>query len=362
MCYNKSMKKTAAFAVLVAGSFAVSVFLGSVAYAQHGTGLKIQPAIVEQSVDPGQVLNLSVQVTNLDPGTKTYYLATQDITSLTPSGQPILATSSQPGAYGLSSWITLSQKSVTLKSGETKTANYQIAVPKNASPGGHFGGLFLTANPPSANGNGAVVGFLVGNIISLRISGAVVETAQIQDFSTDHNIYGSPNVVFTTNVANQGNVLVRPRGPISISNMWGKNVGTVIMNDVAEAIFPGSARSFQVSWSGDGLSFGRYEAVMSLAYGDQAQKTISSSVSFWILPLGIILPFLLGLIVLILAIMFFMKWYVRRKLNQLGVSPNRSTAGVASYEKMPFSRLTLLTVIIVIFIALFLAALFIIFG
>ena len=75
-------------------------------------GVKIQPALVEQSVDPGQTLNLSLQVTNLDASTKTYYFSTQDITSLSPSGQPVFSTSSQLNQFGLSSWVVLSQKSV----------------------------------------------------------------------------------------------------------------------------------------------------------------------------------------------------------------------------------------------------------
>jgi hypothetical protein len=56
-------------------------------------------------------------------------------------------------------------------------------------------------------------------------------------------LYQAPNVAFTAIVANEGNVLLRPRGPIDVTNMFGQKVGEVIMNDQAAAIFPGTART-----------------------------------------------------------------------------------------------------------------------
>ena len=175
------------------------------------------------------------------------------------------------------------------------------------------GSLFLSSHRES----GASIGYEVANIISLRVAGEVNEQASVRQFSTDNYIYGSPNVTFNARIENSGNTLIRPTGPVEITNMFGTKVDNgLIFNESAAGVFPGDTREFTFEWKGEGYGFGRYEAILSPSYGEEgAKQTMSSSVTFWILPMNIVLPALGVLAVLLLSVYIGVKLYVRGKLS-----------------------------------------------
>ncbi len=165
--------------------------------------------------------------------------------------------------------------------------------------------------------------------MSLRVAGECVESAKIRQFSTDNYIYGSPNVTFNVRIENDGNTLVRPVGPVEITNMFGQKVDkNLVFNESAAAVFPKDTREFTFEWKGDGYGFGRYEAVISPIYGEEgAKQTMSSTVTFWILPVKIVLPALAILAVLLLTVYVGVKLYIRRKLAYYAAGSTRKISG-----------------------------------
>lgn len=349
----------------------ISVGLNEVK-AQEATGVRIQPSLIEERVDPGQVFSSILRVTNLDSETKTFYIIKRNISGLTERGEPIFATEQEETGYEISSWIKLAQDSVMIPGKATKEIPFSIVVPSIASPGGHFGGIFVSFTPPRPKETGVGVGFQVGTIINLRISGEVIEEAQIREFRTDKTIYSKPEVKFITRVENAGNVLVRPRGPLEITDFFGKKVATLRVNDEGAGIFPKAVRTFETEWKGEGLVFGRYQVVMSLVYGADGRKTISDTLSFWVLPLNVILPIVGGVLGLILVTIVLVKFYIRRKLRQIQKSTvgmaedNRGREGIESRYDVShsphFSKLMFVTIALILFVLLFLAVLFIFFA
>jgi hypothetical protein len=212
--------------------------------------------------------------------------------------------------------MTLLSNTLTVPSGSEAPVQFTVKVPSNASPGSHFAGIFVSVEPPEIRESGAAIGYEVANIVSIRVAGEVVEKAQIRQFSTDNYIYGSQNVDFNVRIENSGNTLIRPTGPVEITNMFGVNVSEkLFFNESQAGVFPGDTREFTFSWTGEGTGFGRYEAIVSPVYGEEgAKQTISSSVTFWILPTNIVLPALAVLATLLLVTYIGAKLYVRRKL------------------------------------------------
>jgi len=302
---------------------------------QPAASLTLQPAVVEDNASPGQIYKFTLTATNDSNSTQTYYLQSQDISGLDDSGHPIFAQpGQQPTGYELSSWVRLPASSVTLGPGESQAVTVSVDVPQNASPGAHFAGVFFDVLPPQEQTTGAGVGYNVGAVVSLTIAGNVVEDASLREFSTDKFIYSVPDVTFAAKIDNSGNTLVRPNGIIQIHNMLGKDVATINVNSTGGAVFPGSSRTYSVEWKGGGLSFGRYEAVASLAYGDQARHTLTTTTSFWVLPLNLIGSVVGVLLVVVLGLWFFMRLYVRRKLRSMGVN----TSGDAGYYQKRYGR------------------------
>lgn len=357
------------FAFLFSAGFALLPFAAG---AQKATGVKIQPSLIEERVDPGQVFSSILRITNLDSETKTFYIIKRNISGLSEQGTPIFADEKEETGYEVSSWIKLSQESVTIPGQMTKEIPFSIRVPREASPGGHFGAIFVTLTPVHPKETGVGVGFQVGTIINLRISGEVVEEAEIREFRTDRAIYRKPEVKFITRVENKGNVLVRPRGPLEITDFFGKKVAILRINDEGAGIFPKTIRPFETSWKGEGLTFGRYQVVMSLVYGEEGRKTISDTLSFWVLPLNIILPIVGGMLGVLLVIVVLVKLHIRRRIRQIQET-TRGSAGIPLRETesvwldqrkklaLP-SKLILMAALPLLFILIFLIILFFFFA
>ena len=287
------------------------------AQAQVGTGVGLRPATIEGPAAPGETQVHKMGVTNLSSQTQTYYLFTRDIVGVEGAGVPIFADENQEKTgYEMTEWVSLDVEEITLAPGEEREITVTIAVPQNATPCSHFGAVFVSMEPPRLRSTGAAVGYEVANIISLRVAGECVEDAQIRSFSTGNFIYGKPVIDFSARLENKGTTLVRPIGPLEIHNMFGKKVAMLTMNESKSGIFPGTERTFEIIWEDEGPGFGRYEAILSMVYGDQGrQQTISSTASFWILPMNIILPALGVLGFLLLVTYISVKLYIRRAIG-----------------------------------------------
>jgi hypothetical protein len=219
----------------------------------------------------------------------------------------------------------------------------------------------VSIEPPRLRQTGASVAYEVGSIISIRIHGDVVENARIRSFSTDHLLYNKPVVTFTTRVENPGNVLIRPRGPLEVMNMFGKRVEIMTVNDAKGGVFPGTTRAYDLTWKSNDFAIGRYQGIVSLVYGEEgSETTVSATVSFWVLPLGIILPILGVLAFTVLVIYFGVRLHIRRTLERYqGRTPSRAvyrrrTSGV--------TKLTVVAIGLLVAVAVFLVAILVMFA
>jgi hypothetical protein len=293
------------------------------AHAQTTEGVQVKPAVVEDSIQPGQTYHFTIKVTNLATQDKVFFLGAQNIKGLDDDGTPVFADPEEATKFDLSEWVQLPSDSIALKANETKDVAFTVRVPSDASPGSHFGGIFFDQKPIKQQTTGTGVGIKVGTILSLRIAGDILEEARLREFSSDKLIYNEAKVRFTERVEDLGNVLIRPHGLIEISDMFGKSIAQIRVNDAGSPVFPGEDRTYATAWEYDGFAFGRYQAVVSLSYGDEEKKTISGTTSFWILPLKPILTGLGIVLALVIALYLLMRMYIRRQLRDMGVSSGK---------------------------------------
>lgn len=326
----------------------------------QGAGVSISPAFIEETIDPGDVKTYQLEIENLNQSDQQYFIFKRNISGVNDSSVPIFATSdTEVTGYELVDWITLDTNQVNLGPNEKQTVSFTINTPTKASPGSYFGGLFVSADPPDLEENGASVGYQVANIVSIRISGEAVESASIRQFSTSRFLYGAQEVDFSVRVENEGNVLVRPTGLIQIKNSLGKEVGQINFNESLGAVFPADTRTFEELWVGDAPGFGRYEADLSLVYGQTgARYTIASTATFWILPVGIIGPAGAVLAFFILITFISARIYIRRALAIASGGRRLVRRRRQSGPSLPF----LLLVSVLVVTALFLLVMLLLFA
>lgn len=357
-----SLSKTLrAYYLLLIGFIAcLAILTAATAHAQGQAGVSISPALIEESLDPGAKKEYAVTIKNLNDYEQKFYISTQDITDVRDGGAPVFADDSlEKTGMELANWISLGVTEITLPPGVSERVNFTMQIPADATPGSHFGSVFISVDAPEIAQSGASIGYQVANIISIRVSGDANEGANIRQFSTEKFFHGSKNVNFEVRIENTGNVLVRPTGPVEIFNMLGKKVDTVIFNESQGAVFPGKVRKYNFNWQGDGTGFGRYEVVMSPVYGETgARNTMSSTASFWILPLNIILPALGALAFILLLSFIFVRLYIKRTLAHLAhgqtrIVRRRKNKGVSATLLLVVVMLTVTAVFMIIMLVLF---------
>lgn len=349
--------------VAVIGILTISLFGASApdVFAQAAEGLQVSPAIIEDKVNPGQEYRFFVKVTNISNNERTFFLLAQDITSVDERGVPTFSEVANVTQYELSTWVKLPQASITLNPGQSTNVPFTVLVPTDAAPGAHFGGVFFEIRPDQRQTTGAAVGSRVGVILSLKIAGDITEEMRLREFSTEKFIYNAPPIAFTTKVDNLGNVLIRPHGLIEITDMFGKQVGSVEVNASASAIFPGTNREYDVSWEGSGFSFGRYQALLSFVYGEEGRKTVVRTTSFWVLPLKPTLIIFGSIGAAVVAFYLLIQMYIRRKMREMGLSA-RSDAGLYARKYRPLSRTTFVVFGLLLCCLVFLVLLFLLFA
>ena len=348
------LHRTAPFALL---ALVLAFLLPGSALAQERVSFQISPTIVEDSIDPGTDHSYVITVKNLGDQDATLYPIARNITGVDSDSQPIYSLDAADQQYELASWVTYQESEVHVPVGGSAQLHFSIKFPKDAHPGSHMAGVFLTDRSAAEIKNGSSIGFEIGSILSFRVAGEIIEKTEIREFYASKSVYGSPEVSFTLRVENEGNVLSKPYGLIDITNMFGKKVVSIPVNESAAGVYPKAIREFNASWSSDRLEFGRYEAVVALIVDDMnGAQTISRVVQFWVLPMNVLTPILIGFLVLVLIVYILLRIYVRRQLA--GVRSARASAPATR----GISRLAVVVIALLVAIIIGLFLLFFYFG
>ena len=319
--------------LLACGLFAAgpSGVLSAAAQSLDATSLTITPPFFTLNVAPGDTWSSAIRVVDTNPGPLPVTAQVMGFTAADDEGHGSFIKLSDlvndPNA--LANWITLASSSATVPPNGAVDIPFTVKVPHDASPGGHYAGILIGTAPssPAANAGSHVgVSSFISALIFVRVAGTVKEAGEIREFSTDKSFYQDPNVDFTLRFANTGNVHVRPVGKIQIYNAFGQEKGSISLNENGGLgyVLPSSTRAFEATWQNQGnlWDIGQYTAVVTLAYGENGAKNVSQTVTFWIIPVGLLVTD--GLIALLIAglFLFLLRRYVRKMLaREIGYLP-----------------------------------------
>lgn len=333
----------------------------AVTNAQQGAGLTLVPATIEKAADPGSILVETLTITNESIEDKEYYIYKRDIKGVEAGGVPIFAEEgAETTGYEMSEWIQIPTEPIKIAAGSSVDLPVTIAVPGSATPGSHFGGIFVSLEAPKLREIGAGVGYEIAAIVSIRISGEIIDTASIRSFSTDKLLYSTKDVIFNAKIENKGNILIRPRGPISITSMFGTAPEVFTVNDKQAGVFPGTMRDLNFEWHGDGMGFGRYEAVLALVYdAENGQKTIDATLVFWIFPAKLTFTILGGILALVVIGYLLTKYYINQAIIRAAggrrITPQkyRKQVGISRFAFIAVSLMAVLVLFLLVMLIFF---------
>ncbi|KKS43767.1 MAG: hypothetical protein UV08_C0036G0002 [Parcubacteria group bacterium GW2011_GWA2_42_18] len=304
--------------------------------------LTVSPIRIELEGNPGETVKGELTLSNESDGFQTFYTVSQNFEARGESGAPNFVT----GTEGLATWIT-APENLDLKPNEYRERiPFEIKIPMEAEPGGHFAAIFWTTNPPSDIESGVAIGVKVGTLILLRVSGDIEEGGGIIEFSTidKQKIYLHRPINFFYRFRNDGADRIKPDGTANIRNLLGIRSDSLPPNSIEGNILPDSIRLFEFTWEGRGLSqkeptnwfsvfwlnvnnewhnfgIGRYSVKLSLDYGADKQLHSEAKYVFWILPWHLSLVAIIILIILYFVgrreILSYNEWIVRRTIKHM---------------------------------------------
>ncbi|HTK04832.1 MAG TPA: hypothetical protein VL500_04565 [Candidatus Eisenbacteria bacterium] len=251
----------------------------------------ISPPYFDYSLNPGDTVLDVLKVFNESETPITLYPVLQNFTYKegdevgTPDFYPA---NEDPVGTALAQWITLDATPITLAPQERANVQFALNIPKDkVQPGGHFGAIMLTTQPPEQTGGKVGIGQTIGSLIFVRVSGEVRETASIADFGFKEKKiwYNYLPVDFVLRFENSGNTHLRPTGNLFIKDWMGRQVAVIKVNDAFSSVLPLSRRKFEFGWrrfdnppdkselwkEWHNFAFGKYKATLILNYGTSNQ-------------------------------------------------------------------------------------------
>lgn len=288
------------------------------------TGLSAIPPRLEVEVAANKTNTQLIKVRNESSEIKTIKVSVRDFIVTDNKGTPNFIDNIDEAAsnrWAASSWIQLSQTSLTLKPGETKSLNLTVMPPENALPGGHYTAVVYSPETGSiGNNTGASVQTNVGTLVYVTIPGDINQKATVQSFSAPKFSEFGP-IDFKATIKNSSDIHIQPVGSITIKNWLGGK--TAQLNLEQTNIFPYTTRNFQNTLDKKWL-FGRYQANLNAVYGT-AGSLVTATIFFWVIPWRLII-LITGAIAIVATIIVITKKNSKNK-------PKSSDTEVAQLEK-----------------------------
>lgn len=297
-----------------------------------GQALEIGPPVINLSADPGTTVKATISLRDVSSTSLFVTSAFNDFVASGEDGTPkILLEDGETSAYSMKEWVA-PISTLTLKPREIKNLTLTINVPANASPGGYYGVVRFTGTPPELEGAGVSLAASLGSLILLKVNGDAKEALGIEEFFVSSNntrgtlsnntrgtLFEAAPLTFTERLKNTGNIQEQPSGLVTIKDMFGTVVATLPINQPPRDVLPDSIRKFEQPLDetviGNKILFGLYHADLSVTYGSDKQ-TVTSSISFWVIPYTLIGIIIAGLIVAFFGLRYMIKRYNRHILKQ----------------------------------------------
>lgn len=198
----------------------------------------------------------------------------------------------------IESWVKFEQTTYTLEAGESLKLPYTVEVPADATPGGHYGVIFVETQPKDSQRETSSVERKkrIGTLLYATVNGTFEMGGTFKGIRTPGLQFTSP-LKSELNVENTGNSDFQVETVLAVSDLFGNRKFT---DTKKYQLLPKTERKIVLTWD-QAPGFGFYEVTTSAKFLDQ-QTTRTSYVLM--APIGFYMIFALGLLV---AVVYFVQ-------------------------------------------------------
>jgi len=276
----------------------------------------VGPGRTEISLAPGETIIQNISVTNRISDNRLFELVVEDITGSADGSSAVRSTGDERGPYSIIDYISFQSDTFTLALGERAQIPIMVSVPEDAEPGGYYGSVLISTVQKGEQGETSAprspLIARVGSLFFLTIEGDVETEGEVLSLDTlaDNKWFQSGPIDLGVVYENSGSIHLNPYGEISITNMFGEEVGYVQLEPWF--VLPKSLRIREVTWDREFL-LGRYSATAKINRGyDNLVDEVS--VTFWVLPWKVVGTIFVGVFIVLFSLRaFFRRFEFKRK-------------------------------------------------
>ena len=173
----------------------ISVFLVVILWFSYqvnaSINMTVSPIKYEIDVEPGEIVTQTATLFNYSSDTLNITTSTAEFQSDGNSGKPIIIFPEAEN-NSIASWITLHTEDFVIWPNGEKTISFDIFVPDNATPGGHYWVVFFE-NDSAGVSNGSKIWINVdyGVLLLVNISGEIIKEWEVSDVVVKNNWWWS---------------------------------------------------------------------------------------------------------------------------------------------------------------------------
>ncbi|GAA1535287.1 hypothetical protein GCM10009788_42620 [Nocardioides humi] len=174
------------------------------------------------TLNPGATVEDALVVHN--DGTEPITLAVYAADGFTTTDGQLDLLRTDQESHGVGVWVTAGRSTVKIKPGREKQVPFALAVPDNATPGDHLGGI-VTSLTSEANDAGIAVDRRLAMRIRVRVSGELAPQLTVEDPHVDYdgtaNPLGTGEATVEYTIHNTGNAILAARQEVRVTGPFG---------------------------------------------------------------------------------------------------------------------------------------------
>lgn len=250
-------------------AFAAALLLSTAclagARAVRALELSLDTPRVELALKPGRSKRMRIKLVNHGEAPVRMRASFSDVRLLEDGSPDFVPLGSTP--WTLDGMLGGLPPSFSVSGRSSRHLGVRVSLPESQT-GGRYGAVILeseASRPRRGAGPGVEVSVQLVCLLSVTAKGTELPSARISGFSARRKSDGADAVVA---VANEGNVLIRPIGTVSLLAEGLPAAGTAL-NPARLAILPGDTREYRVQWLGLDAA-GERQAVAEMDFGGAA--------------------------------------------------------------------------------------------
>lgn len=288
--------------------------------------LTVSPISLNLETNPGETTKSEIKIRNNSTSSEQLQLTIGTFIADSAGDKPKLQDAKPSDTF--IPWLQVDQTPFVINPGEWKTMSVEFAPPKEASLSYYYTiQVRRTSTVKGSDGKAVVSGVPAILVLATVNSPDSRRELQLSSFAAKSPFLEFLPQEFVLTIANSGNVHIAPTGNIFIDGQGKKDLAVLSLNPGNSVILPQTTRQFPVAWDDgfpvrikavDGekdqkekngeqkyvldwdldkvkkLRFGKYTAHLIMVYDNgERDVPIESTVSFWVVPIRLIVGVIL---------------------------------------------------------------------